>query len=355
MFIDKSTSLTDVFEDMKKDAVINPRTLSKTEEIGIGEFLSNVLPKTKALYVLLENSHLKNMMTLLTAQEEAPTLFKWNNPFSWAYTGGITDSIKERVKEAGGKVDGEVRVSLSWHNYDDLDLHVVEPSGNVIMFRNKMNSTTLGRLDVDMNAGGGQSRNAVENITWPTADRMGRGRYKVMVNNYFQRESIDSGYTVQIECRGEVYDIEFPKNPRTSEFHPICEFNYSQAKGLEMIGDVKSNVSSKEKWNLNTNRFHKVKQVLLSPNCWSGVDQGNKHHFFILENCASDEATRPFFNEFLKEELNAHRKFFEVLGGKLLISPTNRQLAGIGFSETQRNHLFVRVEGSFKRTLKINF
>lgn len=50
-----------------------------------------------------------------------------DNNFSWAYTGGITDSIKERVKQAGGNVDGELRISLSWFNFDDLDLHVIEP------------------------------------------------------------------------------------------------------------------------------------------------------------------------------------------------------------------------------------
>lgn len=31
------------------------------------------------------------------------------------------------------------------------------------------------------------------------------------------------------------------------------------------------------------------------------------------------------------------------------------ELSGLGFSDTQRGHLFVEVEGSFKRTIKVLF
>ena len=354
LFVDKSSSLADVFEDMKKDTTVNPRTLSKTEEIGIDTFLADVLPHAKALYVLLENSHLANMVSMLTAVNGAPTLFKWGNPFSWAYSGGIADSIKERVKEAGGKVDGELRVSLSWHNYDDLDLHVLEPGGKWICYSNKINGSTGGKLDVDMNAGHGQTRKPVENIVWPTSSKMGEGVYTVSVHNFIQRETTDVGFSVQIECRGEVFDFDFPNNPRNGSHQTIVTFKYNRQQGITMDAGAKHSLAEKEKWGLKTNRFHKVKNVMLSPNCWEGI-KGNKHHFFILENCASDEATRPFLNEYLKEDVAVHRKFFEVLGGKLLVSPTSSHLAGLGFSETQRNHMYVRVEGAFKRTLKINF
>lgn len=355
LFIDKSSNLKDVFEEMKKDTEVNPKTFSKIEEISIEDFIKNVVPKAKAIGVLLENKHLNNMTTLVTAvDKDAPLLFKWNNPFSWSYTGGITDSIKERVKAAGGKVDGYLRVSLSWFNLDDLDLHITEPSKNRICFSNKSNIYTTGQLDVDMNAGGMSSRNAVENIVWTDKNKILEGVYTVQVNNYNKRETNDPGFSIQIEYNGEIFDFESKNSPNNGSSTTVVSFEYSRLKGLTLTKDGKSSVLTKDKWGLKTNRFHKVKNVMLSPNHWDG-SVGNKHYMFMLENCVSDETTRPFFNEFLKEEFTPNRKFFEVLGTKLKITPPENQLSGIGFSDTQKNHLIVQVDGSFKRTLKVNF
>ncbi len=354
LFIDKSSSLSDVFEDMKKDSEVSAKSFGKVETISIEDFIEKVLPTTKALRVLLENTHLNNMTTLLTASDsKAPMLFKWNNPFSWSYTGGITDSIKERVKAAGGNVDGELRVSLSWYNFDDLDLHVVEPNGHRISFRDKRSPTT-GTLDVDMNAGSGKSRTPVENIIWTDRNRMQEGKYNVIVDNFAKRESDGTGFKIQVECNGEIFEYEEKQSPYDKQNVRVVEFTYSKTNGITIGGETKSSLLTKEKWGLKTNRFQKVKNIMLSPNHWDGA-VGNKHYLFILENCASDEETRPFFNEFLKEELTPHRKFFEILGSKLKLNPPINQLSGIGFSDTQKNHLIVQVEGSFKRTLQINF
>jgi hypothetical protein len=84
-----------------------------------------------------------------------------------------------------------------------------------------------------------------------------------------------------------------------------------------------------------------------------GNSVGNKHVFFIVEGAKNDETPRGFYNEFLKEELTTNRKVFEVLGAKLKVEPSDRQLTGVGFSDTQRNSFIVRVEGQFKRTLKV--
>jgi hypothetical protein len=360
LFIDKSSEISGSLQELiGKEITVNPKTFSKVDEIGIEDFINNVVPTSKSIKVLLENSHLNNMVSLVTgAKEEAPTMFKWPNPFSWSYTGGITDSIKERVKAAGGNVDGEIRVSLSWSNYDDLDLHVVEPNNNRIWFSSKM-SRTSGRLDVDMNAGDGTTRTPVENITWNEISQMLDGTYRVIVNQFQKRENIDNDFTVQIECRGEVYDFAF-KNPRNnSEDVLIATFNYSKKDGItKMSGEASSSVVNKEKWNLKTNQFHKVTNLMLSPNYWNSTT-GNKHYLFMLENCISDENPRPFFNEFLKEELLKEKRVFEVLGSKLKVegvpSTLKNQMSGVGFSETQKSHIIVQVDGSFKRNLKVVF
>ena len=113
-------------------------------------------------------------------------------------------------------------------------------------------------------------------------------------------------------------------------------------------------VSSKTKWGLDTNKFHKVSMIMNSPNYWDR-EVGNKHVFFMLENAKSDEEPRGFFNEFLTEELSKQRKVFELLGGKLKVAPADKELSGLGFSSTQKNEVIVKVEGHFTRTIKVKF
>lgn len=351
LFTDKSSAIKDVFNSMQKEVLINPKTLSKVEEIHIDDFVKNVLPNSKSIEVLLNNSHHNNLVSLITG--EGKSMFKWDNNFSWSYTNGITDSIKERVKSAGGKVDGELRVSLSWFNYDDLDIHVIEPDGTEIYYSNKMSRTT-GCLDIDMNARGGSSRQAVENIVWSDKSKMIEGNYKVLVHNFILREHIDKGFIIELEYNNEIFNIEKNISPKDKEYIEVLDFNYSKTEGITFKTPINSEVTSKEKWGVKTNQFIKVKNILLSPNYWNNTI-GNKHFFFILDGCINDETPRAFFNEFLKEELLKEKRTFEVLGGKVNIEPTNNQLSGIGFSDTQRNSLIVRVESSFKRTLKIIF
>jgi hypothetical protein len=119
-----------IFDKLKENIVINPKKFSKVEEIGIEDFISKVLPTAKSVQVLVEQKHEPNLVTLTKSKyEDAPNIFKWNNNFAWAYNGNLADSIKEKVKKAGGNVNGVLRCSLHWFNYDDLDIHVVEPHG----------------------------------------------------------------------------------------------------------------------------------------------------------------------------------------------------------------------------------
>ena len=72
----------------------------------------------------------------------------------------IADSIKEKVRAAGGQTEGFLRCSLAWSNYDDLDLHVVEPNNLEIYYSNRIGRSG-GKLDVDENAGYGKTRKPV--------------------------------------------------------------------------------------------------------------------------------------------------------------------------------------------------
>lgn len=347
-----------IFEELKEDVPVNSKTLSKVEEVTIDKFITDILPNVKSLEVLVENKHLNNLVSLIApVNKEAPSLFKWKNSYSWSYVNALTDSIKEQVKAAGGNVNGELRVSLSWFNYDDLDLHVEEPNGNVIYFghcRKPQISNNSGQLDVDMNAGAGDSRNAVENITWSDANKMLEGTYIVKVNNFEKREAKDFGFDVEIECRGEV--ATFTKSSALSHKSTaeVVRFTYSKIDGIKFDKSTSTSMTSKEKWGLSTNKFQKVSMIMNSPNHWES-NVGNKHLFFMLDGTHNDEIPRGFFNEFLSEELDKNRRVFEILGGKLKVESSDKQLSGVGFSTTQRNSIICKVEGKFKRTIKINF
>lgn len=345
----------DVFDVMAKEAPVKAGRLKKVEEVGVDVFINDILPRADTIEVELENSHTPNLMSLLApVNKDAPSILKWDNNFSWTYNGEVADSIKERVKQAGGDVGGVLRCSLAWFNYDDLDIHVREPAGGIhISYSNKRNIRTTGKLDVDMNAGGKQSRSAVENITWTNKSKMKEGVYHLYVNQYRKRENTDPGFTVEVEYGGVIHTFHYDRAVRGGV--TVAEFKFTRAGGIEFIKSLPSTQATKEMWGLHTNHFHKVKMIMNSPNHWDNKPTGNKHWFFILEGCKNDEPVRGFFNEFLKGNLNEHRKVFEVLGSKMKADVSDEQLSGLGFSSTQRNSILCRVKGSFSRTIKVNF
>jgi hypothetical protein len=342
-----------VFDELSDEVIVDVKKLKKMEEVTLDTFVSNILPKANKIELLFENKHVNNLMSLLAPEHlDAPSILKWGNNFSWSYNGEVTDSIKERVKAAGGNVSGVLRCSLSWFNLDDLDVHVIEPNNSHICFSNKR-SYTSGTLDVDMNAGGHRSRNPVENIVWTDESKMLEGKYKVFVNNYTLREMSDVGFDFEIEYGGVVHTYHYSKRVDGGENVLVAEFEYSKKKGIRFIKSLPSSVSSTDVWNLSTQQFHEVSMIMNSPNYWDDQGVGNKHVFFMLKNCVNDKPSRGFYNEFLKDKLHTHRKVFEVLAGKMKAPPSEHQLSGLGFSTTKKDCFICRVTGKFNRVLKV--
>ena len=78
----------------------------------------------------------------------------------------LDPEFSSRLQREGG-ASGELRISLLWNNTNDLDLHVIPPSGEAISFSHKK-SACGGLLDVDMNVRG-NSETPIENVFWATA------------------------------------------------------------------------------------------------------------------------------------------------------------------------------------------
>ncbi len=346
------------FEELKETVAVNPKNFTRVEEINIQDFIKNVLPKTESVEILLENKHTSNLVSLISPKElNSKSLFKWDNGFSWAYTGDITDSIKEKVKRAGGSVDGALRVSLSWFNADDLDISVIESKGTHINYGNRQSSSSKGTLDVDMNAGTVDNKiDPVENIVWPDINYILECSYSVRVHNFTSRSYENPGFEIEIESGDQIFHYTYTSPVRGSEKIEVATFNFTKTGGIEMISDLKeSNPRSKEVWGLHTNNFQKVNAIMYSPNCWDGKQIGNRHFFFMIDGAKNEDTPRGFFNEFLREDLNKHKRVFEALGGKMKVAPSDKQLSGLGFSSTKKDSVIVKVTGSFERLLKINF
>ena len=112
---------------------------------------------------------------------------------------GVAAGIRKRVKAAGGAT-GEMQFSLSWLDRNDLDLHVIAPSGERIFYRHKK-SQCRGNLDVDMNATP-ESDEPVENTRWPTRTAP-EGRYTVLI--HFYRQHVN-GYTVPFQLLVKMHE-----------------------------------------------------------------------------------------------------------------------------------------------------
>ncbi len=88
--------------------------------------------------------------------------------------------LRARLEREGAQ-SSDVQISLMWNNYNDLDLHVVCPSGERIHGGNKT-SACGGELDVDANVRA-ETRKPIENVFWEEG-KAPAGRYQVYIHYY---------------------------------------------------------------------------------------------------------------------------------------------------------------------------
>ena len=102
----------------------------------------------------------------------ATTIGNVTLPISYAVgdagTLGAYSNQNVRIIQVG---TGDVQVSVSWSDSSDVDLHVIDPSGEEIYYGNQT-SASGGNLDLDSNAACGRNSDNTfksnENVVWPT-------------------------------------------------------------------------------------------------------------------------------------------------------------------------------------------
>ncbi len=354
-----------IFDGVKANSTRHKRNeFDKVEEVSIEKFMKDILPTCTSIEAFLTNQQSGNMVSLTTANNlNSKPIFKWSNSYSWTFNGNLAgkSQIKEAVKSQGGKVDGVLRFSIMWAEDDidnsDLDAHCKESNGNEIYFANSVSSYTGGNLDIDIIQPQDHKRRTkkevVENITYPSLGKMKDGVYKFFVHQFNARNS--KGFKAEIEYNGEVYNYEYNKSV-TGNINVAEVTLKNGVLTIKHILPATDGVGvSKEIYGLESNQFHKVNLVCLSPNHWEGNNVGNKHYFFMLEDCKTSISIRSFHNENLLPDLAAHRKVLEVLGATNMINPSDKQLSGLGFNATVKDELIVRLQGTYKRVIKIKF
>lgn len=105
---------------------------------------------------------------------------------------------------------GDVQVTLQWSTIDDIDLWVIDPSGEAIYYQ-QPRADSGGNLDVDANLGchpNVLTSEPVENIFWPTGEAPG-GHYTVRVMYYRNCSSIlPVDYHVRVLVNGQVAEFD---------------------------------------------------------------------------------------------------------------------------------------------------
>ena len=367
LFADKAVKKSlDVFDDLKESFSDNTKELKYVEEISTKDFMEKVLPTASKLELLFDSKNINNLVSLIAPENaDAPNITKWENNFSWSYNGEVADSlIKDKVKSLGGGTVGPLRFSINWAEGDwsddnsDLDAWAKEPNGVDIGFntsfvktRNKR-SPCSGQLDIDIqNPSGRDHNNIVENIIWIDKSKMLDGKYFLKVHQYQNHNS--KGFKAEVEFDGKIYTYIYDQ-PVYGNINvaivTLKDGEFSIKHKLPIAAE-----SVQEHWNIATNKFHTVKTLMYSPNHWDDKGFGNRHYFFMLENCLNPDPIRGFYNEFLPESLTKHRKVFELLGSKMRADYSDQQLSGLGFSTTKKGSIICRVSGSFSRVLKIVF
>lgn len=326
------------------------------------KFRRAVLPGAQQIEVQVPAVADRFMALVTAADPAAPPILQWDrdsarNPVSWYYAAGIDAEIRRRLSRAGGQYENiDIRASLMWNNENDLDLHVVTPTGAHIFYANKTACRSGGFLDVDMNVFG-ESREPVENTRWARGSAP-EGRYQVYVNLYrvHRHNGERTPFTAEIEVEGQVFSFTgVTQRSNAGNYFPrmvlVADFIYRRGQPVSLGGSARPAQATPNAWGLAPGAFAPVTAILPSPNLWG--EQPLEHHgahvFFLLDGCRDAQAGvgRGFFAEMLRADLRPVRSVLEAYATSATIEGAEQASAcGIGISSQATGNLVLRVTGA---------
>ena len=133
-------------------------------------------------------------LEITTAQEVTHDRFAWR--FQVTNREGQVSDVAETAVQLIQVGSGDLQVSVSWNSPGDVDLHLVEPSGEEIYFDNPQ-SRTGGRLDLDSNARCVDGPRQ-ENISWGSLNAP-LGTYIVRVGYFDSCGAAETDYVVTVQ------------------------------------------------------------------------------------------------------------------------------------------------------------
>jgi hypothetical protein len=107
---------------------------------------------------------------------------------------------------------GDIQISVSWTDTADVDLHVVDPAGELIYFNHK-NSASGGTLDLDANAACSPNETSParvfysnENVVWPIG-RAPNGTYTVILDYWSDCGVAKTDWVATVQRQGAAPQI----------------------------------------------------------------------------------------------------------------------------------------------------
>lgn len=365
-----------IFDGVKATSTRHKRSeFDGVEEVTIDKFMKDILPSCTSVEAFLISKQEGNLASITTSNvKNSKPIFKWSNNYSWTFNGNLAgkSQLTEMVESKGGRTDGAFRFTHSWNelepNQSLMDLHVFMPgcivpnsgggpnvTGRRVGWNKRTDPGSGGVQDVDYTSAAPKGYIPVENITFPSISKMLEGKYTCKIHNWSFRATGGRG-KAEIAFGGELYQYIYPAT-KNHDWITVAEVTLKNGQFTieHKLPLVDSLGVSKEIYGLQTNEFHKVNLICLSPNHWDDNNVGNKHYFFMLDGCKCPTSIRSFHAENLIPELANHRKVLEVLGNTTMIEPSDKQLSGLGFNATVRDEVILRLQGTHKRVIKVKF